>query len=235
MSVKPLWVDDKPPVSWTLLVTLVPANKKVVPQYAIQISGGWALTQGQDNETGRNTTDHLILSRFNQGGELLETRVQKYGGHGDRAYPVGGQLVTKVKGVWAKVTFGSAWSWKGTTTPASCSVKPRSGRSFQGETRLPGGRWARLYGESMKGGAERDPKHFPAVLDIIEGSQVVRSLDLDHVARDDKGMPIGGRYEPEGVSTATVGGVDYLTVGFSVGRLGNTTMNVYGCPLAALI
>lgn len=233
MSRKPLWTEDG--VDWRLLVQLRPDHVDVVPQYAIQIREGWALTQGRDNDTGRNATDDLILSKFgSMGGSALETRIVTKGGHGDRAYSVDGRLVTKVRGVWAVVRFGSPWSWRGTAAPASCSAKPRAGRSFQGETRLPDGTWVRLYGESIKGGRERDPEHHTAFLDLIVGTRTVATIDLDHVARDAAGLPIGGRYEPEGVTVARVAGVDYLAVGFSVGRLGRTTMNVYGLPLRSL-
>lgn len=231
---KPLWSDLAPAwKGWREVVHLIPADDGVVPQYAIQIPGGWALTQGRDNRTGLNATDDLILSRFGPaGGRALETRTVLRGGHGDRAYCVDGHLVTQVRGVWARISFGSPWSWRGTATPARCAL--RAGDGCQGEASLGGGRWLRLYGESMKGGAERDPSHRPAFLQVIDGTKVVRTLDLDGVARDAKGLPLGGRYEPEGVSVGIVDGVRCALVGFSVGRLGATTMNVYATPVDAL-
>lgn len=217
---------------WREVVRLIPANDNVVPQYAVQIPEGWALTQGQDSGSDSNATDNLILSRFKPGGgKAVETRTVARGGHGDRAY--GGRwLVVQIRGTWSAVTFGSPWHYARTDTPARCSLA--YGAGCQGEAGLGGGRWLRLYGESMKGGAERDPSHRPAFLQVIQDTEVVRKISLDHVARDSKGQPIGGRYEPEGVSTGTVDGVPCALVGFAVGRLGSTTMRVYACPLTAL-
>lgn len=226
----------RPAVVWREVVRLVPRNLSVVPQYAVQLGdGGWALTQGRDNGTGRNSTDDLILSRFTKAGRLLETRTVARGGHGDRAWANdAGQLVTKVKGVWARVAFGSPWSWRGTYATPLCPVRPRSSTSLQGEAYAGGKRWLRLYGESMKGGAERDPSHAYPFLEVIETGQPTRVHDLRRIPLDTKGLPIGGRYEPEGVSIGVLDGVRVAFVGFAVGRLGSTTMRVYACPLALL-
>lgn len=229
VAVKPLWaIADE--LRWSVVVELEPDHRNVVPQYAVPVGGGWAMTQGRDNGTGNNAWDDLILSRFGAGGgRALETRIVPRGGHGDRVYVVGGHLVTLVEGVWARVRFGSPWSWRGTATPARCPRK--AGPGCQGEAQLPDGRWLQLYGESMKGGAERDPSHRPAFLQLIAGGDVVSTLDLDGVARDADGEPLGGRYEPEGVFVAELDGVLYVLVGFSVGRLGATSMVVFGCPV----
>lgn len=231
---RPAPAPTPPAVAWREVVRLVPKHRDVVPQYAVQLPDGWAMTQGRDNGTGRNATDDLILSRFDAKGRLLETRTVLRGGHGDRAAVVGGVLQTRVKGVWAAVKFGSPWSWRGTYASPVCPRGLRAGTDLQGECYLGGRRWLRLYGMSMKGGAERDPSHAYPVLDLIENTTLMRSYDLRHVPVDKNGIPIGGRYEPEGVSVGTVDGVQVALVGFSVGRLGNTTMRVYACPLAAL-
>lgn len=226
---KPLWTaTGEAWEGWREIVHLIPADVRVVPQYAVQLPDGWALTQGRDSGSGLNVSDDLILTRFDPTGRRLETRTVPRGGHGDRAYVVDGHLVVQILGVWARVAFGSPWSWRGTATPARCSL--RAGSGCQGEASLGGGQWLRLYGESMKGGAERDPSHRPAFLQLIDGTRIVRTINLDHVARDAKGLPLGGRYEPEGVSVGVVDGVRCVLVGFSVGRLGGTTMRVYGIP-----
>lgn len=220
--------------AWVEVAHLIPADPGVVPQYALQIPGGWALTQGRDNGTRANATDDLILSRFGPaGGAALETRTVLRGGHGDRAYVVDGHLVVQVKGIWSRITFGSPWSWRGTSAPARCAAP--AGAGCQGEASLGGGRWLRLYGESIKGGAERDPTHRTAFLEVLEGTKVTRRIDLDQLARDQQGLPLGGRYEPEGVSVGVVDGVRCVLVGFSVGRLGSTTMRVYGVPVDAIV
>jgi len=225
---KPLW--DEPDVGWTLLAHLVPEHQDVVPQHAIRYADGqWALTQGQDSGSGSNATDNLILSQFGRDLEVNDTRTVARAGHGDRAYLIGGFLVTQIRGVWARVKFGSPWSWAGVGTPPRCALPGAPG--LQGESQLPDGRWVRLYGESIKGGAERDPTHRTAFLQVVAGLKVVARVDLDHLARDDHGLPIGGRYEPEGVQVTVIDGEPWVLVGFSVGRLGNTTMNVYGRPL----
>lgn len=232
---KPLWDDaGEAWESWRDVVHLTPADDGVVPQYPVQLPDGWALTQGRDNSTGSNATDDLILSKFGPaGGRPLETRTVARGGHGDRAYVVDGRLVVQVKGSWSSVTFGTAWKIRPTDTPARCSL--RAGAGCQGEAYAGGGQWLRLYGESIKGGAERDPSHRTAFLQVIDGTKVVRKISLDDVARDAKGDPIGGRYEPEGVSIGVVDGVRCVLVGFSVGRLGNTTMQVYALPLDRVV
>lgn len=218
---------------WTEIARLVPADVGVVPQYAIRLPDGWALTQGRDNATGSNATDDLILTRFTVDGRRVETRTVLRGGHGDRAYCVDGRLVVQVEGVWSRITFGSPWSWKRTSTPPRCKLRAEPG--CQGEAAVGDDTWLRLYGESIKGGAERDPENRPAFLQVIDGTQVVRTVSLDRVARDDKGNPLGGRYEPEGVSVADLNGVPHVFVGFSVGRLGNTTMRVYARPLEEVL
>lgn len=235
--VKPLWAEAAATLSgpksdgWTEVIHLVPANDDVVPQYAVQLPDGWALTQGRDNGTGSNATDDLILTKFDKDGKRLETRIVPRGGHGDRAYCIDGKLVVQVKGIWARVTFGSPWSWRGTDTPTRCAL--RGGDNLQGEARLPSGQWLRLYGGSIK----TDPawhRGENAYLQVIEGTTVVRRISLDKVARDSDGHPIGGRYEPEGVSVGTVEGIPCVLVGFAVGQLGHTTMRVYAKPIEAL-
>jgi hypothetical protein len=206
-----------------------------VPQHAEQLGdGGWALTQGRDNGTSRNATDDLILTRFDKDGHRLETRTIARGGHGDRAFTRDGKLVTQIRGIWASVSFGSPWSWRGTYAAPVCPRAPRPGTSLQGEAYAGGKRWLRLYGQSMKGGAERDPTHTYPVLDVIEGDRLLRSYDLRGLPLDAKSQPIGGRYEPEGVSIGVLEGERVALVGFAVGRLGATTMRIYACPLAAL-
>jgi hypothetical protein len=225
----------RPAVAWREVARLVPAHRDVVPQYAVQLGdGGWGLTQGRDNGTGRNATDDLILSRFDKACRLIETRTIPRGGHGDHTAPQDGKLTTRIKGIWASVNFGSPWSWRGTYATPLCPVRPRSSTSLQGEAYAGGQRWLRLYGQSMKGGAERDPSHAYPFLEVIEGDRLLRTHDLRKVPLDAKGLPIGGRYEPEGVSLGVLDGVKVALVGFSVGRLGGTTMRVYACPLAAL-
>lgn len=219
------------PKGWVLVKHLVPEDKGVVPQYAVPIDGGWGMTQGRDNGTGNNAYDDLVLTRFHDDGR--ETRQVLRGGHGDRTYSVDGHLVTLVKGVWSKITFGSPWSYKATARPARCPAPGLPG--MQGEASAGGGKWFRLYGESIKGGSERDWEHRTAFLQVLDGTRVVKRIDLDKLARDERGLPIGGRYEPEGVCTAKIDGELWALVGFSVGRLGNTTMNVYGRPVADLI
>lgn len=232
-AVKPLWDAAAPDVKgWPLIVHLVPADDGVVPQYAMPLAAGWGMTQGRDNGTGSNATDDLILTWFPDGGKR-ETRTVQRGGHGDRAYRRGGKLVTLIKGVWSQVTFGSPWDWSKTDTPDRCAL--RSGAGCQGEAYAGEGRWLRLYGESIKGGSERDWSHRTAFLQIIDGTKVVGKVDLDHVARDGKGEPIGGRYEPEGVFVDDRNGEPWVLVGFAVGRLGSTTMNVYGRPLRLVL
>ena len=146
-----------------------------------------------------------------------------------------GKLTTLVRGIWASINFGSPWSWRGReyATPL-CPVRPRTDTSLQGEAYAGGKRWLRLYGQSMKGGAERDPSHAYPFLQVIDGDRVSKTYDLRRLPLDAKGLPIGGRYEPEGVSIGTLDGVKVALVGFAVGRLGGTTMRVYACPLAAL-
>lgn len=214
---------------WPELARLVPADDGVVPQYPLRWSGGWYLTQGRDNGTGNNAYDDLVLTRFDRECRRLETRTVLKGGHGDSSYVVDDQLVTLIKGAWSAVTFGSPWSYRKVSTPPRCSLA--RGHGCQGEASLGGGRWVRLYGESIKGGRERDPDHRTAFLQVIDGTKIVRKIDLDGVARDAAGAPIGGRYEPEGVSVADVDGEPWVHVGFSVGRLGSTTMRVYGRPV----
>lgn len=200
----------------------------MVPQYAVPIDGGWALTQGRDNGSA-NATDDLILSRYApEGGKALETRTAPRSGHGDRAYSVDGHLVVQILGAWSTVTFGEPWSYAPTATPARCSLRGLAG--LQGEASAGGTVWLRLYGESIKDGSERDPTHRTAFLQVIDGTTVTATLDLDSVPRE-KGLAIGGRYEPEGVTVATINGEPTVLVGFSVGRLGSTTMRVYGRPL----
>lgn len=211
---------------WVQVAHLVPADIGVVPQYAVPVADGWAMTQGRDSGTGSNATDDLILSRF-EGEKLVETRTFLKGGHGDRAYSVDGRLVVQIHGVWRTVVPGIAPT--AAATPARCALPGLVG--LQGEVGLPDGRWLRLYGESIKGGTERDPTHRPAFLQVIEGVKVVLTIDLDNVARDEAGLPIGGRYEPEGATVGDIDGEPWILVGFAVGRLGNTTMNVYGKPL----
>jgi hypothetical protein len=229
---KPLWhAPTRVSRGWTELVHLVPANDAVVPQYAVRLPDGWALTQGRDNRTANNATDDLILTLFDLKGKRLETRIVLRGGHGDRAYVVDGDLVTQIKGVWARVHFGSPWSWKGVPAPARCELPGLPG--LQGEASLGGDRWLRLYGESIKGGIERDATHRTAFLQVIDGTKITDRIDVDKVARDVNG-PLGGRYEPEGVSVAKIDGEPWVVLGFSVGQLGSTTMRVYGRPVADL-
>jgi hypothetical protein len=226
---KPLW-DELPDPGWVLLAHLVPKNRAVVPQHAIRYPDGqWALTQGQDSGSGSNTTDNLILTQFGRDQEENETRSVPRGGHGDRAYLIAGYLVTQVRGVWSRITFGSPWSWGGVARPPRCPLP--AGPGCQGETQLPDGTWLRLYGESIKGGSERDWSHRTAFAQVIDGLRVTRTVDLDSVARDPQGNPLGGRYEPEGIQVTDIDGEPWVLVGFSVGRLGDTTMNVYGRPL----
>lgn len=232
---KPLWAEAAQGLTgpksdgWTEIIRLVPADVGVVPQYAVQLPDGWALTQGRDNATGSNVTDDLILTKFDKDGKRLETRTVLRGGHGDRAYCVSGNLVVQVKGIWSRIQFGSPWSWKGTGTPPRCAL--RGGDNLQGEARLPDGRWLRLYGGSIKA----DPKWHPgenAYLQILDGTTVVRKISVDQVPRDSSGNPIGGRYEPEGVSVGTVEGIPCVLIGFAVGQLGHTTMRVYARPVS---
>lgn len=198
----------------------------------MRLPDGWTGTQGRDNATAKNATDDLIVSRYPlAGGKALETRTYLQAGHGDRAYAQDGQLVTLIHGAWRSPVWGTD-GYVLAATPARCNL--RAGTNCQGEARLPDGRWLRLYGGSIKA----DPKWHPgenAYLQVIDGTTVVAKVELDHVARDSSGLPVGGRYEPEGVQMTDLDGEPWVLVGFAVGQLGNTTMRVYGRPLSLVL
>jgi len=226
----PLPLPPEPDPGWKFLVNLVPADTDVVPQYGVPIAGGWGGTQGRDRaDQPTNAGDDLVLSRYEAGGGLaVETRTVIGGGHGDRTDHADGHMVTRINGVWSKVTFGPEFTTEPTKAPPSCPL-PRPNGS-QGDAHLGGTRWVRLHGGSIK----TDPAWHPgenAWLQVIDGTVEVGRIDLDAVARDVKGNPIGGRYEPEGVTVAEIDGEPWVIVGFSVGQLGHTTLNLYGRPV----
>lgn len=220
---------------WARLVHLVPADPGVVPQHpGLGASGAWYLSQGRDNSTGSNVTDDLILTKFTRDGERVGTAVIPRGGHGDRMVMRGDEIGVYVQGVWCWLPWQP-----GTMTVSDAQAHrglrercPLAARQYcQGEVDLGHGTWLRLYGGSIKGGPQQSSPHPPATLEVLQDAKVVRELSLDRVARDQDGLPVGGRYEPEGIALATVDGDQWVIVGFSVGRLGSTTMLVFGRPL----
>lgn len=146
----------------------------------------------------------------------------------------GDEVGTYINSTWCwlpwrsgSMTVAEAKKYAGTR--ARCLLAAKA--DCQGEVDLGNGKWLRLYGGSIKGGSERDPTHKTATLEVIEGRTITKTLDLDGLARDKNALPVGGRYEPEGLAQAVIKREPYVLAGFSVGRLGNTTMTVFGRPL----
>lgn len=244
---KPLWAmadaaaaPQLPVVDgWTELVHLVPADVGVVPQHAgLGASGDWYLTQGRDNSTGTNATDDLLISRFDPAGARRGTMTIPRGGHGDRLVMRGDDVGVYVGGIWCWLTWrASTLSIAGAQqqhgTRARC---PLGAREYcQGEVDLGRGRWVRLYGGSIKGGSERDPSHPAPYLEVIDGTKITRTIKLPTGLGRKNSLPIGGRFEPEGLAQTDINGQPWLLVGYAIGRLGNTTLLVYGRPTADVL
>lgn len=212
-----------------------------MPQHAgLGESSRWYLTQGRDT-TGGNANDDLIVTAFEHDGTRVGTLTIPKGGHGDRLVMRGDEIGTYVGGAWCwlpwrtgTMTVAEAQTRRGTR--ALCQLPAHEAdNDCQGEADLGDGTWLRLYGQSVKGGADRDPTHATATLEVIVAGDIVQVLDLDHIPRDAKGLPLGGRYEPEGLTVATVDGEPYVLAGFSVGQLSSTALNVYGRPLRLVV
>lgn len=238
---KPLWnrglVSPKASADdWVELVRLVPADLTQVPQHAgLGASGDWFLTQGRP--TG-HAYDDLTISRFTHDGDLLGSMKVPQGGHGDRLIMRGDDVGVYVQHVWCWLPWHPGCTWTVAAAHEHRGTRRRlalpARRYCQGEVDL-GDVWLRLYGGSIKGGAERDRSHPLPFIELIKEDKVVRTVKLTALARQQDGTPIGGRLEPEGLSEAHLDGEPWILAGFAIGRLQHTSHLVYGRPERQLV
>jgi hypothetical protein len=218
-----------------LLASLVPRDQGVSPQGIVILDDGtWVSSQG-------DAADNLTLTQYSHDGtKRLGELLIPGAGHGDRMRAEGQTVGVFVTGIWCKIP------WQTGTLAAATAVNryrsiygmlPFGAREwFQGEITNLDDVAIRMYGVPFRGygpsvvdGVTRP--NLPTRLEFYKGSSaVIHTEDLTSLGRDDKGVPIDDRLEPEGLSVGLVDGNQTLIVGIVTGRVGHTgfTHRVYG-------
>ena len=247
----------RPSLKFTPWRTLTPLVRTIKPQ-SFGIGGTRFLYLAQSVEQV-TTADFLTVTRYSQGASPKESGQMHVtgggfgrslfvdhvdtpgvlGGNDFVVFQLGETSADNSQAPWVRLpwTPGKVWTTaeaRSLTTAAPIGTDPLPRAPwFQGAARW-GGYEFRLHGTPYTNSGSTVTPAIPAYVQVLKGSVEVDWIDASMLGRKGqsrKGLPYGGRMQPDGLNVVEISGWPHLVLGFSINRTPSYQLRLYTYPI----